>query len=224
MSDVATLGRWAESRDGPIDGVKLCTLHPTPRRKKQAAQIAPVATHLITPSASSFACALSGNYRPAGDGSRALLASRARRCGTPVLLYRAERAVASRVPSAALPGLESRPRHGKDPLAYLREVLTRLPGMSNQDDLTPLLPENWRPRRQTRRRNHGTQSYRSNVGRALSALTCIEILCPVSFSESRMDAYAASNPKPPSPESLTRAPTRRRDSQAPPKPRPVMYG
>lgn len=36
-------------------------------------------------------------------------------------------------------------RHGKDPLAYLRNVLTRLPTMTNQDDLTPLLPINWQP-------------------------------------------------------------------------------
>ena len=36
-------------------------------------------------------------------------------------------------------------RHGKDPLAYLRDVLTRLPRMSNQDDLAPLLPINWQP-------------------------------------------------------------------------------
>jgi hypothetical protein len=36
-------------------------------------------------------------------------------------------------------------RHGKDPLAYLRDVLTRLPAMTNQDDLTPLLPANWQP-------------------------------------------------------------------------------
>jgi hypothetical protein len=35
--------------------------------------------------------------------------------------------------------------HGKDPLAYLRDVLTRLPKMTNQDDLTPLLPRNWQP-------------------------------------------------------------------------------
>ena len=34
-------------------------------------------------------------------------------------------------------------RHGVDPLAYLRDVLGRLPAMSNQDDLTPLLPANW---------------------------------------------------------------------------------
>jgi transposase len=38
-------------------------------------------------------------------------------------------------------------RHGKEPLAYLRDVLARLPAMSNQDDLTPLLPANWQPPR-----------------------------------------------------------------------------
>ena len=36
-------------------------------------------------------------------------------------------------------------RHGKDPHAYMKDVLARLPAMSNQDDLTPLLPINWRP-------------------------------------------------------------------------------
>lgn len=36
-------------------------------------------------------------------------------------------------------------RHGKDPLAYLRDVLTQLPRMTNQDDLAPLLPCNWAP-------------------------------------------------------------------------------
>jgi len=36
-------------------------------------------------------------------------------------------------------------RHGKDPLAYLRDVLARLPAMSNQDDLTALTPANWQP-------------------------------------------------------------------------------
>ena len=36
-------------------------------------------------------------------------------------------------------------RHGKDPLAYLRDVLTRLPAMSNQDDLGPLTPARWQP-------------------------------------------------------------------------------
>jgi hypothetical protein len=36
-------------------------------------------------------------------------------------------------------------RRGKDPLAYLRDMLARLPAMTNQDDLTPLLPANWTP-------------------------------------------------------------------------------
>ena len=36
-------------------------------------------------------------------------------------------------------------RHGTDPLAYLRDVLTRLPAMTNQDDLSPLTPANWQP-------------------------------------------------------------------------------
>jgi transposase len=36
-------------------------------------------------------------------------------------------------------------RHGKDPLAYLRDVLRRLPAMTNQDDLAPLTPALWRP-------------------------------------------------------------------------------
>jgi len=36
-------------------------------------------------------------------------------------------------------------RHGKDPFAYLRDVLTRLPKMTNRDDLTPLLPAHWQP-------------------------------------------------------------------------------
>jgi hypothetical protein len=36
-------------------------------------------------------------------------------------------------------------RHGKDPFAYLKDVLTRLPLMTNQDDLSPLLPVNWQP-------------------------------------------------------------------------------
>jgi len=34
-------------------------------------------------------------------------------------------------------------RHGKDPFAYLRDVLRRLPSMTNRDDLGPLLPNNW---------------------------------------------------------------------------------
>jgi transposase len=36
-------------------------------------------------------------------------------------------------------------RHGKDPLAYLRDVLTRLPRMTNQDDRDALLPSRWMP-------------------------------------------------------------------------------
>jgi len=35
-------------------------------------------------------------------------------------------------------------RHGKDPFAHLKDVLTRLPRMTNQDDLTPLMPRTWR--------------------------------------------------------------------------------
>lgn len=36
-------------------------------------------------------------------------------------------------------------RHGKDPLAYMSDLLRRLPAMSNQDSLDPLLPSNWQP-------------------------------------------------------------------------------
>jgi transposase len=36
-------------------------------------------------------------------------------------------------------------RHGKDPYTYLRDVLSRLPRMSNQDDLEPLTPAQWAP-------------------------------------------------------------------------------
>ena len=36
-------------------------------------------------------------------------------------------------------------RHRKDPLAYLRDVLTRLPQMTTRDDLTVLTPANWQP-------------------------------------------------------------------------------
>lgn len=36
-------------------------------------------------------------------------------------------------------------RHKKDPLAYLRDVLTRLPRMTNQDDLDMLTPSRWAP-------------------------------------------------------------------------------
>jgi len=34
-------------------------------------------------------------------------------------------------------------RHGKDPFAYLKDVLTRLPRMTNQDDLAALTPARW---------------------------------------------------------------------------------
>lgn len=36
-------------------------------------------------------------------------------------------------------------RHGKDPAAYLKDILTRLPRMTNQDDLEALTPQNWQP-------------------------------------------------------------------------------
>lgn len=36
-------------------------------------------------------------------------------------------------------------RRGHDPHAYLKDVLTRLPAMTNQDDLKPLLPQHWQP-------------------------------------------------------------------------------
>ena len=36
-------------------------------------------------------------------------------------------------------------RHGKAPFLYLRDVLTKLPTMTNKDDLAPLLPGNWQP-------------------------------------------------------------------------------
>ena len=36
-------------------------------------------------------------------------------------------------------------RHGKDPQAYLTDVLRRIPAMTNQDDLSELLPANWQP-------------------------------------------------------------------------------
>jgi transposase len=37
-------------------------------------------------------------------------------------------------------------RHGKEPLAYLRDVLSRLPSMTNQADFGPLLPSRWQSR------------------------------------------------------------------------------
>ena len=36
-------------------------------------------------------------------------------------------------------------RHGKDPFVYLRDVLTRLPRMTNRDDLGALTPARWQP-------------------------------------------------------------------------------
>jgi hypothetical protein len=36
-------------------------------------------------------------------------------------------------------------RHGKDPSVYLRDVLTRLPRMTNRDDLGALTPARWQP-------------------------------------------------------------------------------
>ena len=36
-------------------------------------------------------------------------------------------------------------RRRLDPHAYLTDLLTRLPAMTNHDDLTPLLPASWKP-------------------------------------------------------------------------------
>jgi transposase len=36
-------------------------------------------------------------------------------------------------------------RHGHDPAAYLRDVLARLPALTNQDDLDALTPRRWQP-------------------------------------------------------------------------------
>ena len=36
-------------------------------------------------------------------------------------------------------------RHGKDPSVYLRDMLTRLPRMTNRDDLGALTPARWQP-------------------------------------------------------------------------------
>jgi transposase len=36
-------------------------------------------------------------------------------------------------------------RHGHDPEVYLADILQRLPAMTNQDDLSVLLPSNWQP-------------------------------------------------------------------------------
>jgi hypothetical protein len=40
-------------------------------------------------------------------------------------------------------------RRGIVPLAYLHDVLTRLPAMGNRDDLPPLTPANWQPAQQS---------------------------------------------------------------------------
>jgi hypothetical protein len=39
--------------------------------------------------------------------------------------------------------VECAKRHGHDPEVWLTDVLERLPAMTNQDDLTVLLPSNW---------------------------------------------------------------------------------
>ncbi len=36
-------------------------------------------------------------------------------------------------------------RRGIDPLAYMRDVLSRLPSMTNRDDLGALTPARWKP-------------------------------------------------------------------------------
>jgi len=41
--------------------------------------------------------------------------------------------------------VECAKRHGHNPEAYLADVLKRLPGMTNQDDLSALLPSRWKP-------------------------------------------------------------------------------
>ena len=40
--------------------------------------------------------------------------------------------------------IECARRHGHNPEAYLADILERLPAMTNQDDLTQLLPSRWR--------------------------------------------------------------------------------
>jgi len=41
--------------------------------------------------------------------------------------------------------VECAKRHGHNPEAWLTDVLERLPAMTNQDDLSVLLPANWQP-------------------------------------------------------------------------------
>ena len=36
-------------------------------------------------------------------------------------------------------------RHGIDPLVSVKDMFTRLPAMTNQDDIAALTPDNWRP-------------------------------------------------------------------------------
>lgn len=36
-------------------------------------------------------------------------------------------------------------RHGKDPMAYMRDILARLPRTTNHDDLRALTPQMWQP-------------------------------------------------------------------------------
>jgi hypothetical protein len=36
-------------------------------------------------------------------------------------------------------------KHGHDPEAYIRDLLTRLPAMTNQTDLDALIPSRWHP-------------------------------------------------------------------------------
>jgi hypothetical protein len=36
-------------------------------------------------------------------------------------------------------------RHGKEPFAYLKDELARLPAMTNQDDRAALTPARWTP-------------------------------------------------------------------------------
>ena len=43
------------------------------------------------------------------------------------------------------PQLRPHRRHGKDPLAYFKDVLARLPRLTNQDDLRQLTSRLWQP-------------------------------------------------------------------------------
>ena len=36
-------------------------------------------------------------------------------------------------------------RHGKDPMAYMKDILARLPLMTNRDDLRAITPRLWQP-------------------------------------------------------------------------------